>query len=272
MSPTGRPEGEHWSAQREGTPEGPTGRPEGEHWSAQREGTSATSASDAAPTAGHRPVRSFVLRQGRLSPAQERALDELTPRYGLAYTAAPVDFDAVFGRPAPRVLEIGCGMGETTAAIAAARPDTDFVGVEVHAPGVGSLLRLIEARSLANLRVIRHDAVEVVAHMIPAASLAGIHVFFPDPWPKKRHHKRRLLRPDFVHALALRLEPGGYLHVATDWENYANEVLATLDAEPLLANTAAGFAPRPAHRPLTKFEARGMKLGHGVWDLVFRRR
>ena len=226
----------------------------------------------ATPPAPHRPVRSFVLRQGRLSPAQERALDELGPRYGLAYAAAPVDFDAAFGRHAPRVLEIGCGMGETTAAIAAARPDTDFVGVEVHGPGVGSLLRQIEARSLTNLRVIRHDAVEVVAHMIPVASLAGIHVFFPDPWPKKRHHKRRLLQPGFVHALALRLEPGGYLHVATDWEDYAQEVLGTLEAEPLLANAAAGFAPRPAHRPLTKFEARGVKLGHGVWDLLFRRR
>jgi tRNA (guanine-N7-)-methyltransferase len=270
VSPKGRPEGEHRSAQREGTPASPKGRPEGEHRSAQREGTPA--GPDAAPVAGHRPIRSFVLRQGRLSPAQQRALDELTPRYGLAYAAGPVDFDAVFGRRAPRVLEIGCGMGETTAAIAAARPDTDFVGVEVHAPGVGSLLRQIEARSLANLRVIRHDAVDVVARMIPVASLAGIHVFFPDPWPKKRHHKRRLLQPGFVHALSLRLEPGGYLHVATDWEDYAQEVLATLEAEPLLANAAAGFAPRPAHRPLTKFEARGVKLGHGVWDLVFRRR
>jgi len=222
--------------------------------------------------AHHRTVRSFVLRQGRLSPAQERALDELTPRHGLPYRAALIDFDAVFGRPAHRMLEIGCGMGETTAAIAAARPDVDFVGVEVHAPGVGSLLRQIEARALSNLRVIRHAAVDVVAHMIPDASLAGIHVFFPDPWPKKRHHKRRLLQPGFVHALALRLEPAGYLHVATDWEDYAQEVLATLEAEPLLANTAAGFAPRPAYRPLTKFEARGVKLGHGVWDLVFRRR
>ena len=147
----------------------------------------------------------------------------------------------------------------------------DFLGVEVHAPGVGSLLRRIEAAGLSNLRVIRHDAVDVVAHMIGAGSLAGIHVFFPDPWPKKRHHKRRLLQPGFVHALAERLQPGGYLHVATDWEDYAQQVLATLEAEALFANTAAGFAARPAYRPLTKFEARGMKLGHGVWDLVFRR-
>ena len=296
-SPTGRPEGEHRSAQREGSIASPPGRPKGEHRSAQREGSIASPkgrpegeerrvpgdgaaasppsgivAPDPTPPAGHRGVRSFVLRQGRLSPAQQRALDELAPRHGLAYTAEPIDFDAVFGRHAPRVLEIGCGMGETTAAIAAARPDIDFVGVEVHAPGVGSLLRQIDAGALTNLRLIRHDAVEVVAHMIPVASLAGVHVFFPDPWPKKRHHKRRLLQPGFVHALAQRLVSGGVLHVATDWEDYALAVLATLEAEPLLANTAPGFAPRPAYRPLTKFEARGVKLGHGVWDLVFRRR
>ena len=142
----------------------------------------------------------------------------------------------------------------------------------MHAPGVGSLLKRIAERGLANVRVIQHDAVEVVAAMIPPASLAGVHVFFPDPWPKKRHHKRRLLTAPFVHALALRLAPGGYLHVATDWEEYAQEILATLAAEPLLANTAPDFAPRPGHRPLTKFEARGLKLGHGVRDLVFRRR
>ncbi len=206
-----------------------------------------------------------------MSPAQQRALDELLPRYGVRYEASLIDLDGVFGRRAPRVLEIGCGMGETTAAIAAARPGEDFLGVEVHAPGVGSLLRRIEAAGLSNLRVIRHDAVDVVTHMIGAGSLAGIHVFFPDPWPKKRHHKRRLLQPGFVHALAERLQPGGYLHVATDWEDYAQQVLATLEAEALFANTAAGFAARPAYRPLTKFEARGMKLGHGVWDLVFRR-
>jgi tRNA (guanine-N7-)-methyltransferase len=218
-----------------------------------------------------RPIRSFVLRQGRMSPAQQRALDELMPRFGLPFAPALLDLDSVFGRRVPRILEIGCGMGETTAAIAAARTGEDFIGIEVHAPGVGSLLKLIAARQSSNVRVIRHDAVEVVAAMIPAASLAGIHVFFPDPWPKKRHHKRRLLKPEFVHQLALRLAPGGYLHVATDWEDYAQEVLATLLAEPLLANTATDFAPRPPYRPLTKFEARGLKLGHGVWDLVFRR-
>jgi len=219
-----------------------------------------------------RPVRSFVLRQGRMSAAQQRALDTLLPRFGLPFVPQAIDFDRVFGRVAPRVLEIGCGMGETTARIARAMPDVDFVGVEVHAPGVGSLLRLIAEHALANLRVIRHDAVEVVAAMIPPHSLAGIHVFFPDPWPKKRHHKRRLLKPAFVHELALRLTPGGYLHAATDWEEYAQEILATLAAEPLLENAVPGFAPRPDYRPLTKFEARGLDLGHGVWDVIFRRR
>ena len=161
-------------------------------------------------------------------------------------------------------------MGETTAAIAQARPEDDFVGIEVHSPGVGSLLKCVANLGLANVRVIRHDAVEVVAAMIPPASLAGIHVFFPDPWPKKRHHKRRLLTPAFVHELALRLLPEGILHIATDWEDYAQEILATLAAEPLLANTTDGFAPRPHYRPLTKFEMRGVKLGHGVRDVIFR--
>jgi tRNA (guanine-N7-)-methyltransferase len=219
-----------------------------------------------------RPVRSFVLRQGRMSPAQRRAFDALLPRFGIPFSPVPLDFDRMFGRRAPRVLEIGFGMGETTAAIAQARPAEDFLGIEVHAPGVGSLLKRIDALGLTNVRVIRHDAAEVVAAMIPHASLAAIHVFFPDPWPKKRHHKRRLVKAAFVRDLALRLAPGGYLHLATDWEDYAREMLATLDAEPLLANVAAGFAPRPAYRPLTKFEARGVRLGHGVWDVIFRRR
>jgi tRNA (guanine-N7-)-methyltransferase len=172
----------------------------------------------------------------------------------------------------PRVLEIGFGMGETTAAIARARPAEDFIGIEVHAPGVGSLLKRLAELGLTNVRVIRHDAAEVVAAMIPPASLLAIHVFFPDPWPKKRHHKRRLVKPAFVHELALRLVPGGHLHLATDWEDYAREMLAILCAEPLLANVAAGFAPRPEYRPATKFETRGVGLGHGVWDVIFRRR
>ena len=227
---------------------------------------SATAESDAATP--QRRIRSFVLRQGRMSPAQRRACDELYPRYGVA-ASTPLAFGALFGRAAPVVLEIGFGMGETTAAIAAARPDVDFLAIDVHGPGVGALLRRIESQQLANVRVMRHDAVDVVTRMIPPASLAGIHVYFPDPWPKKRHHKRRLLKPPFVHTLALALAPGGYLHVATDWADYAAEILATLGAEPLLANTAAGYAPRPAWRPPTKFEQRGVARGHPVFDLLF---
>jgi len=222
--------------------------------------------------APRRPVRSFVLRQGRMSPAQQRALDTLLPRWGIAYAPAPLDFAGVFGRVAPVILEIGFGMGETTAAIAAANPQHDFLGLEVHGPGVGALLNRLDAAGLTNVRVIQHDAVDVIARMIPTASLSGVHVYFPDPWPKKRHHKRRLLQPDFVHELAQRLVPGGCLHAATDWDEYAQEILATFAQEPLLANTAAEFAPRPEWRPQTKFETRGLKLGHGVRDIVFRRR
>jgi tRNA (guanine-N7-)-methyltransferase len=218
-----------------------------------------------------RPVRSYVLRQGRMSPAQTRAFTELMPRYGIAWAPQPLDLAAAFGRRAPVILEIGFGMGETTAAIAQAQPQHDFLGLEVHAPGVGALLKRVEERALTNVRVIRHDAVDVVGQMLEPDTLAGVHVYFPDPWPKKRHHKRRLLQPAFVYLLATRLAPGGYLHVATDWAEYAHEVLATCAAEPLIANTADGFAPRPTWRPQTKFETRGLGLGHGVWDLVFRR-
>ncbi|HWA14357.1 MAG TPA: tRNA (guanosine(46)-N7)-methyltransferase TrmB [Burkholderiales bacterium] len=219
-----------------------------------------------------RHIRSFVLRQGRVSAAQQRAVDGLLPVFGIPYAPAPCDFDAAFGRQAPRILEIGFGMGETTAAIAAAHPQNDYLGIEVHTPGVGGLLRLIEAQGLKNIRIVQHDAMDVVAHMIAPGSLAGIHIFFPDPWPKKRHHKRRLVQPPFVALLASRLRPGGYMHLATDWEEYADQMLAVLSAEPLLENTAEGFAPRPAHRPLTKFENRGLRLGHAVRDVVFRRR
>jgi tRNA (guanine-N7-)-methyltransferase len=217
-------------------------------------------------------IRSFVLRQGRVSPAQARNYAEGMPRWGIPYAAAPLDLDAVFGRDAAKFLEIGCGMGETTAAIAAAHPHNDYLGIEVHTPGVGALLKEIAERDLNNLRVIQHDAVEVVRDMIAPGRLSGIHVFFPDPWPKKRHHKRRLIQPEFVALLAARLQRGGYLHCATDWQEYAEQMLAVLAAEPLLENTAAGFAPRPDYRPQTKFEARGLRLGHGVWDVVFRRR
>ena len=218
-----------------------------------------------------RPVRTYVLRQGRLTEAQRRARDELLPRFGVPYGGEPLDLDRLFGRAAPKVLEIGSGMGETTARIAAGHPDRDYLAVEVHTPGVGSLLAQIAAGGLSNVRVIQHDAVEVVRHMIAPASLDGVHVFFPDPWPKKRHHKRRLLQPPFIALLADRLKPGGTIHVATDWEDYARQILELLSAEPRLANTADGFAARPQERPLTKFERRGLKLGHGVWDVVFRR-
>jgi tRNA (guanine-N7-)-methyltransferase len=227
---------------------------------------------ESTPRFSSQPIRSFVLRQGRMSDAQKRYLDELLPRFGIPYRAAPLDFEAAFGRKAPVVLEIGCGMGDTTAKIAASMPQMDFIGIEVHGPGVGNLCKLIEEQGLTNLRVMQHDATEVVRDMLPEGSLAGVHVFFPDPWPKKRHHKRRILQPAFVGELAKRLAPGGYLHCATDWEEYAQHMLEVLSAEPLLENSAADYAAKPKYRPLTKFEARGLRLGHGVWDLVFRRK
>jgi tRNA (guanine-N7-)-methyltransferase len=206
-----------------------------------------------------------------MSNAQKRAYAQLLGRHALPYSLCMLDFEAVFGRAATTILEIGCGMGEATAAIAQAHPHSNYLGVEVHSPGVGSLLKLIEEKQLANLRIIQHDAVEVVEHMIAPASLVGIHVFFPDPWPKKRHHKRRLIQPSFVRSLASRLVAAGYIHLATDWQDYAEQMLEVLTNESLLENTAAGFAPRPAYRPLTKFEQRSAKLGHQVWDLLFRR-
>lgn len=218
-----------------------------------------------------RTIRSFVLRQGRLSPAQQRALETLMPLYGIPYAPQQLDLDAVFGRAAPKILEIGFGMGGTTAAIAQANPDKDYVGVEVHTPGVGGLLRLVQEHGLTNLRVIQHDAVEVLRNMISDGALDGVHIFFPDPWPKKRHHKRRLVQAAFVSLLCSKLKPGGYLHFATDWEEYAQWTLEVLRAEPSLANTVADYAPRPQYRPLTKFEQRGLNLGHGVWDLIFRK-
>ena len=219
----------------------------------------------------HRPIRSFVLRQGRMSNAQTRALENLLPRWGIPYQETLLDLDTAFGRAAPKILEIGFGMGDSTAAIAAAHPQNDYLGIEVHGPGVGSLLNQIEALSLTNLRVIQHDAVEVLKHMIAPASLDGVHIFFPDPWHKKKHHKRRLVQPELVSLLCEKLKPGGYLHAATDWQEYAEHILAVLASEPKLANTAADYAPKPDYRPLTKFEQRGIKLGHGVWDIVFRR-
>ncbi len=234
---------------------------------------SAASPGSHEPSAAHpRRVRSFVVRAGRMGTGQVRALQDLGPRYVLPYQGQPADWAAVFGRQAPRILEIGFGMGQATAAIAHARPDVDFIGVEVHEPGVGALLKLIGEGGLGNIRILQHDAVEVLEQMVTPASLAGVHVFFPDPWHKKRHHKRRLIQPPLVQLLASRLASGGVLHCATDWEPYAQQMLEVLGAEPQLENTAAGFAPKPEYRPLTKFEARGLRLGHGVWDLVFKRR
>jgi tRNA (guanine-N7-)-methyltransferase len=219
-----------------------------------------------------RPIRSFVLRAGRMGPGQQRALDELGPRFVLPYCPEPLNLAATFGRAAPTVLEIGFGMGDATAQIAAALPGTNFIGIEVHAPGVGALLKRIGEMGLNNLRLIQHDAVEVLDHMIAPASLAGVHIYFPDPWHKKRHHKRRLIQPGWVRQLSTRLSPGGYLHCATDWLPYAEQMLEVLSNEPSLVNSANTYAPRPAWRPLTKFEQRGLKLGHGVWDLLFTRR
>jgi tRNA (guanine-N7-)-methyltransferase len=219
-----------------------------------------------------RRIRSFVTRAGRLSTAQARALEELGPRFCIPYTKNLLDIDTAFGRSAPTIFEIGFGMGETTAKIAAGMPEKNFIGVEVHTPGVGSLLKLIGEMGLNNLRIIQHDAVEVVTNMLAPASLAGVHVFFPDPWHKARHNKRRLIQGPFVNLLASRIASGGYLHCATDWQDYAEQMLAVLSVEPSLENTAADYAPRPEYRPVTKFENRGLRLGHGVWDVVFKKR
>ncbi len=218
-----------------------------------------------------RAIRSFVLRQGRLTIAQQRAVETLLPEFGIAYVPELIDLDKVFGRSAPKILEIGFGMGTATAEIARNHPENDYLGIEVHTPGVGNLLRLIEEQGLSNLRVIQHDAVEVLRDMTVDAALDGVHIFFPDPWPKKRHHKRRLLQAEFVRLLCAKLKPGGYLHFATDWEEYAQWTLEVLNAEPLLKNTVTGYAPKPEYRPETKFERRGLNLGHGVWDIVFQR-
>ena len=223
-----------------------------------------------------RHIRSFVLRRGHISTAQSRALDELFPKYALCYEKKALSATALFGREAPLVLEIGCGMGETTAAIATAHPEINFLGCEVFAAGVGALSKRLDEMNLTNVRICQHDAVEVVRDMIPEKTLSGIHIFFPDPWRKARHHKRRLIQSPFVKLLSERLAPNGYLHCATDWENYAEQMLEVLSAEPLLKNLSKdGFAPNQANplcqRPRTKFQARGEGLGYGIWDLVFIR-
>jgi tRNA (guanine-N7-)-methyltransferase len=225
-----------------------------------------------APHTKGRAIRSFVLRQGRVSNAQRRALETLLPRYGIPFAPRSLNLDEVFGRDAPKTLEIGCGMGETTVEIAKAHPGIDYLGIEVHSPGVGSLLKLIGEAEMTNLRVIQHDAFDVLSMMIAPSALSGVNIFFPDPWPKKRHHKRRLLQPAFLALLASRMKPGALLHLATDWEDYANHMLEVLGASPEFRNNASGFSPRPTTRPQTKFEARGLRLGHRVWDLLFERR
>jgi tRNA (guanine-N7-)-methyltransferase len=216
----------------------------------------------------NRPIRSYVLRQGRTTPAQKRALEELLPQYGLAFSEKTIRPVEIFGRDAPLVLEIGSGMGETTIEIAKACPETDFIAVEVHGPGVGSLLNRIAADHLSNVRIIRHDALDVLEHMIPDDALAAIHLFFPDPWPKKRHHKRRMVQAGFARLAARKLRAGGILHAATDWPEYAEHMNEVFSRETLLEPAAAGFAARP----VTKFESRGRRLGHPVRDLVFRRK
>jgi tRNA (guanine-N7-)-methyltransferase len=253
-------------------------------------------------------IRSFVLRAGRTTAGQQRAIDELGPEFLLPYQASNLNLIEAFGGSTkPKILEIGFGMGETTAKIAALRSEDDFLAIEVHPPGVGALLKLIGENNLTNLRLIRHDAVEVLEHMLAPNSLDGIHIYFADPWHKKRHHKRRLIQAEFVKLLVSRLKPGAYLHLATDWHNYAEQMLLVLNAESALQNTSseltkvetfssedaiklgqvlnefkptleqlnaqhAGYVERPAYRPVTKFENRGIKLGHGVWDLVYKKK
>ena len=217
-------------------------------------------------------IRSFVHRRGHITQGQKEALSTVRDKWSIPYSQALLDPAAAFGRAAPLILEIGFGMGETTEQIALTRPQDNFLGVEVFEAGVGALLKRIEASGLDNVRIIQHDAVEVLRYMIAPDSLTGVHIYFPDPWPKKRHHKRRLIQPPLISLLASRMASGAYLHCATDWEHYAVQMLDVLSAEPVLANTSDGFAPRPDYRPLTKFEQRGLRLGHGVWDVIFRKR
>jgi tRNA (guanine-N7-)-methyltransferase len=225
---------------------------------------------DAAPQ--RRSIRSFVARAGRMTVAQERAWRDLWPRYGLEGTDETLDLDAVFGRTAARTLEIGFGNGESLVALAQAHPDEDFLGIEVHRPGVGHLMLRAESLELGNIRVVCRDAVETLSRQLPDASLAAVLLYFPDPWPKKRHHKRRIVQPDFVAQVARKLEPGGRFRLATDWQHYAEQMLEVVGGCAMLENEFdSGYAPRPDSRPLTRFETRGQRLGHEVWDLCFRK-
>lgn len=223
------------------------------------------------PQSHPRRIRSFVLRQGRITPAQEQAFAAHWSRFGVDSGTGLLELDALFARAAPVVLEIGFGNGAQLLHAASNEPERNFIGIEVHRPGVGRLMNGLAEAGLENVRLFQHDAVEVLGQQIPEGSLDEVRIYFPDPWPKKRHHKRRLIQPPLVQLLASRIRPGGYIHLATDWQEYAEQMLAVLSAEPMLANTAAGYAPRPHYRPQTKFETRGLKLGHGVWDVVFRK-
>ncbi len=219
----------------------------------------------------HRHIRSFVRRQGRVSPAQQRACETLLPQFGINYSNKLLNLESAFSRTAPKILEIGFGMGDSTATIAQANPGNDYLCLEVHTPGVGNLLKLIESNQIQNIRIIQHDAVEVLRDMVADGALDGVHIFFPDPWHKARHNKRRLIQSPFIAALVQKIKAGGYIHVATDWHEYAEQVLQVLNDEARLKNTVSDYAPRPEYRPLTKFEKRGLNLGHGVWDLVYTR-
>ncbi len=226
-----------------------------------------------ADTEHPRSIRSFVTRTGRITEAQERALEVLWPRYGVEFAPIPLSLDTLFGRQAPRSIEIGFGNGDNLAKMAAAHPERDYLGIEVHRPGIGRLLLALDEGRLTNVRLICHDAVEVLALQIPPQSLDEVIILFPDPWPKKRHHKRRLVQSAFVELVTGRLAPGGLIRMATDWQPYAEEMLATLQANPRLQNLAADgtYIPRPPDRIPTRFEKRGERLGHDVWDLAFRR-
>ncbi|MEJ1296350.1 MAG: tRNA (guanosine(46)-N7)-methyltransferase TrmB [Candidatus Sedimenticola sp. (ex Thyasira tokunagai)] len=222
----------------------------------------------------YRPIKSYVLRTGRMTPGQERAFDRLWPQFGIDFNGQPLEFAQLFGNSNPVFIEIGFGNGESLAQMAAAAPENNYLGIEVHRPGVGHLLLKIEELKLKNLRVIQHDAVEVLTQSVADATLTGLFLFFPDPWHKKRHHKRRILKPSFVSLLERVIRPGGFFHAATDWEPYAEQMLEVMSAADNTFDNSAGkgaFTPRPTYRPLTKFEQRGHRLGHGVWDLIFLR-
>jgi tRNA (guanine-N7-)-methyltransferase len=241
----------------------------------QQQPVQKTVTEQAAPDAPFmRQIKTYVLRAGRMGSGQMRAFEQFGPKFLIPYSAERLDLQAAFGRPAPLILEIGFGMGDATAKIAQVRPDDNFLCCEVHEPGVGALLKRCGEEQIGNIRIVQHDAIVVMDHMLGTDSLDGVHIFFPDPWHKSRHHKRRLIQQPFIQRLAQHIKPGGYLHLATDWQPYSEQMMGVLRAEPLLANTSDvpdGFAAKPDYRPLTKFENRGLKLGHGVWDLVFRR-